>query len=149
MDPTKDFLTLLTPQDSLLAGPINACKSTSQRAGWGITVPIPNRFVVDQAEATLISNRVAAYNTIIKQEVTNRSTRLALVDINAFFSKLTPVQNTLAPPAGLFSLDGLHPNPRGQAVITNEFIRAINATFQSTLPPVNINNYRINELPAQ
>ena len=148
MDPTKDFLTLLIPQDSLLAGPINACK-TAQRGNWGITVPIPNRFVVDQAEATLITNRVAAYNTIIKQEVTNRSTRLALVDMNAFFSKLTPVQNTLAPPAGLFSLDGLHPNPRGQAVITNEFIRAINATFQSTLPPVNINNYRINELPGQ
>ena len=148
MDPTKDFLTLLTPQDNLLAGPINAC-NTAQRAGWGITVPIPNQFVLDQAEATLVTERTTAYNNIIKQEVASRNNRLALVNINAFLSKLTAVQNTLAPPAGLYSLDGLHPNPRGQALIANEFIRAINATFMSTLPPVNINNYRVNELPVQ
>jgi len=148
MDPTKDFLTLLTPQDNLLAGPISAC-NTAQRAGWGISTPIPNQYVLDQAEATLVTERVAAYNNIIKQEVASRNNMVALVDINAMFSRLTAVENTLAPPAGLFSLDGVHPNPRGQALIANEFIRAINATFNSTLPPVNLNNYRINALPVQ
>jgi len=148
MDPTKDFLTLLTPQDSLLAGPISAC-NTGQRAGWGISIPIPNQYVLDQAEATLVTERVTAYNNIIKQEVARRNNMVALVDMNTMFSKLTALENTLAPPAGVFSLDGVHPNPRGQALIANEFIRAINATFNSTLPPVNISNYRLNALPVQ
>ena len=141
-------MTLLTPQDNLVAGLISAC-NTGQRAGWGISTPIPNQYVLDQTEVTMVTNRVTAYNNIIKQEVASRNNMIALVDINAMVSKLTALENTLAPPAGVFSLDGVHSNPRGQALIANEFIRAINATFNSTLPPVNINNYRINTLPVQ
>ena len=148
MDPTKDFLTLLTPQDNLLAGPISAC-NTAQRAGWGITTPVPNQYVLDQAEATLVTNRVAAYNNIIKQDVASRSNRVALVDINAAINSLSAAENTLAPPAGLYSLDGIHPNPRGQALIANNFIKAINAAFGSTLPPVKLIEYRLNTLPSQ
>lgn len=147
MDPTKDFLTFLTPQDNLLAGPISAC-NTAQRAGWGISTPIPNQYVLDQAEATLVTNRVNEYNNIIKQEVASRNNRVALVEINVALGSLSAAQNTLAPPAGLFSLDGVHPNPRGQALIANAFIKAINAKFNSTLPPVRLNNYRLNKLPA-
>jgi hypothetical protein len=147
MDPTKDFLTLLTPQDNLLAGPISKC-NLAQRANWGISVPIPNQYVLDQAEATLVTNRVNAFNNIIKQEVASRNNRVALVEINVTLGNLTTIQNTLAPPAGLFSLDGVHPNPRGQALIANAFIKAINTTFNSTLPPVKLNDYRLNTLPT-
>ena len=146
MDPTKDFLTLITPQDNLLVGPISAC-NPAQRAGWGITSPIPNQFVLDQAEATIVTNRVNTFNTIIKQEVASRNNRVALVDINATFGNATAAENTVSPPAGLFSLDGVHPNPRGQALIANEFTKAINAVFGSTLPPVKLTDYRMNELP--
>ncbi|MDB5262254.1 MAG: family lipolytic protein [Adhaeribacter sp.] len=148
MDPTKDFLTLLTPQDNLLAGPISAC-NPAQRANWGISVPIPNQYVLDQAEATLVTNRVTAFNNIIKQEVASRNNRVALVEINITLGNLTAAQNTLAPPAGLFSLDGVHPNPRGQALIANAFIKAINTTFSATLPPVKLQDYRLNTLPSQ
>ncbi|KAA5545648.1 SGNH/GDSL hydrolase family protein [Adhaeribacter rhizoryzae] len=147
LDPTKDFLTLLTPQDNLLAGPISAC-NPNQRAGWGITTPIPNQYVLDQAEATLVTNRVNALNNIIKQEVAGRNNRVALADMNIALSNLSALENTLAPPAGLFSLDGVHPNPRGQALIANEFIKAINAAFGSTLPPVKLSDYRLNNLPT-
>ena len=41
----------------------------------------------------------------------------------------------------LFSLDGVHPNARGYAVIANEFIKAINNKYGSTLPMVNPNGY--------
>ena len=34
----------------------------------------------------------------------------------------------------LFSLDGIHPNPRGYALITNEIMKVINAHYKSNLP---------------
>ncbi|MDQ4139649.1 MAG: SGNH/GDSL hydrolase family protein, partial [Bacteroidota bacterium] len=148
LDPTKDFLTLVIPQDSLLVGPISAC-NPAQRGGWGILKPIPAQYVLDQAEAELVSNRVKAFNEIIRQEVGSRNNRLTLVDMNAYLASLDATQNTLAPPAGYFSLDGVHPNPRGHAAIANEFIKAINTAFGSTLPQVNLNNYRLNALPTE
>ena len=42
---------------------------------------------------------------------------------------------------GAFSLDGVHPNARGYALIANEFIRAINAKYRSTIPDTDVNNY--------
>ncbi len=148
LDQTKDCLTLVIPQDSLLVGPISAC-NPAQRGGWGILEPIPAQFVLDQTEAETVTNRVKEFNDIIRQEVASRNNRVALVDMNAFLASLDASQNTVAPPAGYFSLDGVHPNPRGQAVIANEFIKAINLAFGSTLPLVNIKNYRMNTLPTK
>jgi hypothetical protein len=145
LDPTKDFLTLLTPQDSLFAGPISTC-NPGLRGGWGITKPIPGPFVFDQAEVALVKARVAAFNTIIRQQVDSRADRLALVDMNALLGSLDAVRNNIAP-GGYFSVDGVHPNPRGHALIANEFIKAINAKFGSTLPPVDPGRYRQNTLP--
>ena len=34
----------------------------------------------------------------------------------------------------LFSLDGVHPNARGYAVITNEIIKVINRHYNSNIP---------------
>ena len=42
---------------------------------------------------------------------------------------------------GTFSLDGVHLTGRGYALIANEFIKAINTTYKSTLPMVNVNSY--------
>jgi hypothetical protein len=146
MDPTKDFLTLVTPQDSLLAGPISVCNPLGQRAGWGITKPVPDKYVLDAAEVGFIKERVAAFNTIIREQVGSRADRLVLVDTNALLGGLNVVRNNIAP-GGYFSLDGVHPNPQGQAVLANEFIKAINAKFGSTLPPVDPRLYRQNTLP--
>lgn len=43
---------------------------------------------------------------------------------------------------GTFSLDGVHPNTRGYAVVANEFIRVINATYDSNIPTVSVGSYR-------
>jgi lysophospholipase L1-like esterase len=40
-----------------------------------------------------------------------------------------------------FLLDGVHLTGRGYAIIANEFIKAINAKYKSTLPQVNPNKY--------
>jgi lysophospholipase L1-like esterase len=44
---------------------------------------------------------------------------------------------------GGFSLDGVHPSPRGYALIANKFFEAINATYGSNFRGVNIGLYRI------
>jgi lysophospholipase L1-like esterase len=42
---------------------------------------------------------------------------------------------------GVFSLDGIHLTPRGNALVANELIKVINAKYGSTLPAVNGNAY--------
>ena len=44
---------------------------------------------------------------------------------------------------GGFSTDGVHPSPRGYALIANKFIEAINSTYGSNLKGVDLGNYRI------
>lgn len=41
-------------------------------------------------------------------------------------------------PNGIFSTDGIHPNPRGYAIIANLVIDALNASKGSTIPSVNV-----------
>ena len=41
-----------------------------------------------------------------------------------------------------FSLDGVHPSPKGYALIANKFIEAINAKYGSNLKGPNVGNYR-------
>ena len=41
----------------------------------------------------------------------------------------------------LFSLDGMHPNPRGYAYIANEIIKVINDHYKSHLPQLVPGNY--------
>jgi hypothetical protein len=148
MNLNEDFLTLLVPQDSLFLGPISAC-NTAQRAGWGISSPIPGQFVLDRAEVTLVKERINAYNTVIRaaEAAGARNDRVAVADMHAVFNNLPAARNTFIP-GGYISVDGVHPNPRGQAMIANEFIKAINARFSSTLAPVDLMNYRQNILPA-
>jgi hypothetical protein len=42
---------------------------------------------------------------------------------------------------GFYSLDGIHPTARGNAVITNEVFKVINAGFDAYIPPVDPSDY--------
>ena len=44
---------------------------------------------------------------------------------------------------GAFSLDGIHPSPRGYGLIANAFIDAINSKYTSTLKKHDLGKYRI------
>ena len=44
---------------------------------------------------------------------------------------------------GMFSLDGVHPSPRGNALTSNKFLEAINSKYGSNLQGVNIGNYPV------
>jgi lysophospholipase L1-like esterase len=45
-------------------------------------------------------------------------------------------------PNGLFSTDGVHPNPKGHAYLTNQIIQTINKEFGSTIPEVDLVPFR-------
>lgn len=116
----------------------------------GVTVPLADQWVLIPSEITEINTRINEFNTVISTRVSAES-RLALADINSAFTTLASVPGqvvdgifinaTFAPPGGVFSEDGVHPNPRGAAYIAKIFIQAINAKFGSTVPLPNISRY--------
>jgi lysophospholipase L1-like esterase len=74
----------------------------------------------------------------------------ALADMNQFMKTLTNTGlsfdgvdfTPVYIEGGVFSLDGVHPNGRGYAVIANEFIRVINEFYGSSIQTVAVGNYR-------
>jgi len=51
-----------------------------------------------------------------------------------------PLEGTLGLNS-IFSLDGLHFNPRGNALLVNQILNAINEGFGSNLPLIDVNSY--------
>lgn len=101
--------------------------------------PIPSDRILDSAEVAEINTAVAAFNAKLRSTALQKN--LAFADINALFRRLSAgilyngVQYTTTYlSGGAFSVDGFHPNGRGYALIANEFIRVINARYNSNLP---------------
>ena len=109
---------------------------------------VPNDLVLDAAEAAVVTSRTTELNKIIVASAQRKG--LAVFDANAFFAVVASnglatngVSNTAGFVSGnLFSLDGVHPTPRGYAVIANEMIKVINAQYGANVPQLDPNNYR-------
>ena len=125
--------------------------SAAQAAGVAAAIPpnpLPNALVLDAVEVGTVQTRTTALNAIIAGVANSKG--LALFDANTFFSGVVRngtvvngVNNTAAFISGnLFSLDGVHPTPRGYAVIANEMIKAINAKYGAAVPGVDATKYR-------
>ena len=116
---------------------------------FGITYPLQDTHVLIPAEIDAIKVATDAYNTSIKAIADSKG--LAFVDAKAIMDKLSTtgiVGNNFTMTStyvfgGSFSLDGVHPSPRGYALIANAFIDAINAKYSSTFKKVDLGNYRI------
>lgn len=113
---------------------------------WGSLIPIPNRFVLTADEINDIEDAINNYNTIL-QNIAN-SKGLAFVDANSFFSKIKTgfmyngvSVNAAFVSGGAYSLDGLNLTPRGNALLANEFIKAINRTYKSSIPEIIATKY--------
>ena len=103
---------------------------------------IHDRYALDATEVQTINSAISSYNTVIAQKAAQYN--LALVDMNAFFKTVnTGINwNGVAYDAefvsgGFFSLDGYHPNQKGYGMLTNEFIKAINAKYNAVVPTTN------------
>lgn len=131
---SDEYVLLTTPQDSLKC------------AGWGSSKPIRNKYILTQPEIAKIQTAVAAYNAKIRSAAAAKG--LAYVDVNAFMAKAKSgiVYNGINTSAtfvsgGAFSLDGIHLTPRANALLANEFIKAINSQYGSTIPQVDATKY--------
>ncbi|TXD82594.1 G-D-S-L family lipolytic protein [Subsaximicrobium wynnwilliamsii] len=119
----------------------------NQFAVEGVSLPLADKWVVIPTELTEIQNATAAFNQTINNLATQYD--LAFFDVNTFFGGvasngfqagsafLTADYVT----GGTFSLDGVHPSPRGYAVIANQMIGLINTKYGSNLPTVNPIDY--------
>lgn len=108
---------------------------------------IEDKDVLDETELENIATATAAYNAIIQQLA--QAHDLAFVDANALLTQLAhggisfdagTITSEFVT-GGAFSLDGVHPTPRGYAAIANEIIERINVTYSAGIPKVNIGNY--------
>ena len=121
---------------------------TTKAFGASTSNPFPSTLVLDATEQASVTAATTSFNNSLQTAATAKG--LAYFDANAFFRGLasgTSTYNGVANSTGyitgnLFSLDGVHPTPRGYALIANGIIRAINTTYGSTLQPVNPTNYR-------
>lgn len=111
----------------------------------GTNQPLPDNAVLSAAEVATVRARVVALNDVIRQAASDFG--LAVADINALLDRAAttgfPVGGNIVLTAdfltgGIFSYDGVHPTPLGNAVAANEFIRAINTTFGADVPPVDL-----------
>lgn len=118
-------------------------------AGNGTQFPLQDRWVLSKNEVAEVKTATDAYNAKIKSVATARG--LAFVDTNALMTQIAngglsangfTVTGVFITGGG-FSTDGVHPSPRGYALIANKFIEAINTTYGSNLKGVSLADYRI------
>ena len=127
----------------LLTIPMDSLKC----AGWGTLKPVPDEYILDEQEITDITQAIAGYNQTIDAMVNNYG--LAKVDFaerlqNAAEDGLRfdgVAYNVEFVSGGLFSLDGIHMTGQGYATVANDFIKAINDTYNASVPTVSVTAY--------
>lgn len=148
----RDFYRQATgaaPTGAIFGGFLTALGVDTTRAfGQSPLNPFPSTLVLDGTEQAAVATATTAFNNSLQAAATAKG--LAYFDANGFFrgvasgtSTYNSVNNSASYITGnLFSLDGVHPTPRGYALVANGIIRAINTTYGSTIQPVNPTSYR-------
>jgi lysophospholipase L1-like esterase len=112
----------------------------------GVTLPLANKWVLTATEKAKVASATNAFNASIRSIAATKN--LAVADMNTIMTQLVSglrietgqvyTANYFSGSATeglvLFSLDGVHPNARGYAVIANEIIKVINHHYHSNLP---------------
>jgi lysophospholipase L1-like esterase len=139
---------IVLPASSVIGTPNASSPSTLINVN-GVSFPMANKWVLTSTEAAKVATATMAYNSTIKTIASSKN--LAVADMNAILGVLV---NGLRSVNGqiytanyfsgsatevkvLFSLDGVHPNARGYAVIANEILKVINAHYKSNIPFLN------------
>ena len=120
-------------------------------AGEGVPVsmggtghPLPADVVLDAAEQAVARAAIQGYNEAIAATAARHG--LAMVDIHALVTAIDEhgidvggeVLTTDFLTGGLFSLDGVHPTCKGQGVVANALLDAIEARYGVSFPRVSI-----------
>ncbi|GLB51044.1 outer membrane protein [Neptunitalea chrysea] len=139
---TQNDLIVLTAQ-----GIIGTTVNNDDTMINGVSVPLGDKWVLTPEEQLVAATAQTSYNLSI--ETLASSYGLAFVDVEGVMYDLanggitvngSTLTSTYAT-GGAFSLDGVHPSSRGYAYLSNVFIAAINSTYGSNLPEVDLLDY--------
>jgi lysophospholipase L1-like esterase len=116
------------------------------------SAPIPKKYILTKPEIEKVQAAIREFNEVIRSVASDKG--LAIVDLNGMLKRVK-VKSTYNPKTlglgykkrSVFSLDGLHPNALGQALLANEFIKAINSTYKAGIPPLKIIKFKQKTLP--
>jgi hypothetical protein len=132
----------------LLSVPLDSVKCNQM----GSVFPFRDEFILTNTELDNIRTKIDSYNSVLLNAANERN--LAFVDTYALVEKLSSgmIYNGISlnlkfVSGGVVSLDGLTFNPKGNALLTNEFIKAINLKYTSTLPLIDVTKYRSTIFP--
>ncbi|WP_066830349.1 SGNH/GDSL hydrolase family protein [Rufibacter ruber] len=141
---------LLTTQAAI--GRADNFNGTTIPHGFHPLNPLTDKEVLDKAEVEEVRGRTIALNQIIKEVAT--ANKIPVFDTFDFFNKRKSgfMQNGIGYSAAfitgnLFSLDGIHLTPRGYAIVANEFINTINSHYKSTIPTIDVTQFRTVLIP--
>jgi lysophospholipase L1-like esterase len=106
--------------------------------------PLPADVILDAGEQAVVRSAIAAYNGAIAATAARHG--LALVDVHAIVTAIAeeglPVGGETLTTAfltgGLFSLDGIHPTCKGQGVVANALLDAIESRYGVAFPRVSV-----------
>lgn len=114
---------------------------------FGVTYPLQDGHVLTNAEKTLVNTATDNFNATIRAIAESKG--LAVADMNAILGSLVAglrvedgqiytanYFSTERLSTTLFSLDGIHPNARGYALVASEIIKVINQHYNAHLPLV-------------
>ncbi|GAA4046678.1 G-D-S-L family lipolytic protein [Flavobacterium chungnamense] len=115
----------------------------------GVSYPMQDNAILTATETAEVKTATDAYNATIAALATSKG--LAFVDANAALVQVagSGISNggftvtSAFVTGGGFSLDGVHPSPRGYALIANKFLQAINLKYGSNFKDVDFGDYRI------
>ena len=115
----------------------------------GVSNPMQDSRVLTAAENAEIVTATTAFNASIAALASAKG--LAFVDANAILNQVNNgglvsngyTMTSTYVTGNSFSLDGVHPSPKGYALIANKFLEAINAKYGSNFKGVNLGQYQI------
>jgi len=124
----------------------------------GITLPLADKWVLIPSEQIEIKTATDAYNSTMADAAAANG--LAFVDFKSILEQASTTGipsgdytlTTNLVTGGLVSLDGIHLTARGYAIMANEFMKAIDATYGSNFEEsgnlVDVGNYPTNFSPS-
>jgi len=123
----------------------------------GVAIPLEDKWTLTPEEQDELKIATDNFNTTLKGAADQLG--FALVDANSLMQQLAnggiasgdQIVTASLVTGGVFSLDGVHPNARGYALLVNEFMKAIDMTYGSNFEEsgnlLDIADYQTNYSP--
>ena len=140
---TSNDLIVLTAR-TIIGTPVNGNPQMIN----GVSVPLADKWVLVPQEKAMVDQATQNFNNTIRAVAASKN--LAVADMNAILNNLidglrfddgtiytADYFSTSTLITVLFSLDGIHPNARGYALVASEIIKVINEHYNAKLPLLN------------